>query len=163
MSTAALAGAALPICALKTLVTVEALIARVLQVLIELYCLKLLQELLIMLELDRVIRCVILCVGVLKCTTKRYKLVIVAVVELRELTHAIAVDVLTVWNAIILVLIALTLVLRLFIVFLFVIAALVEQWRIRVVQNVLRVRPNFPKRFNVALRCTVNSRISVIK
>ena len=65
MSTAALAGATLSICSLRTLVTVEALIARMLQVLIELYGLKLLQELLIMLELDRVIRCVILCVGVL--------------------------------------------------------------------------------------------------
>ena len=144
MSTAALAGASLSICALETLVTVEALIARVLQVLIELYCLKLLQELLIMLELDRVIRCVILCVGVLECSAKRYKLVIVAIVELRELPHAVAIDVLTVGNAIILVLIALTLVLRLFIVFLFVIAALVEQWRIRIVQNVLRVGPYFP-------------------
>ena len=144
MSTAALAGASLSICALETLVTVEALIARVLQVLIELYCLKLLQELLIMLELDRVIRCVILCVGVLECSAKRYKLVIVAVVELWELAHAVAIDVLTVGNAIILVLIALTLVLRLFIVFLFVIAALVEQWRIRIVQNVLRVGPYFP-------------------
>ena len=65
MTTTALAGASLSICALKTLVTVEALIARVLQVLIELYGLKLLQELLIMLELDRVVRCVVLCVGVL--------------------------------------------------------------------------------------------------
>ena len=64
MSAAALAGATLSICSLKTLVTVEALIARVLQVLIELYGLKLLQELLIMLELDRVVRCVVLCVGV---------------------------------------------------------------------------------------------------
>ena len=144
MSTAALAGATLSVCALETLVTVEALIARVLQVLIELYCLKLLQELLIMLELDRVIRCVILCVGVLECSAKRYKLVIVAIVELWELAHAVAIDVLTVGNAIILVLIALTLVLRLFIVFLFVIAALVQQWRIRIVQNVLRVGPYFP-------------------
>ena len=64
--------------------------------------------------------------------------------ELRELAHAVAIDILTVGNAIILVLIALTLVLRLFIVFLFVIAALVQQRRIRVVQNVLRVGPNFP-------------------
>ena len=144
MSTAALAGATLSVCALETLVTVEALIARVLQVLIELYRLKLLQELLIMLELDRVIRCVILCVGVLECSAKRYKFVIVAIVELRELAHAVAIDVLTVGNAIILVLIALALVLRLFIVFLFVIAALVQQWRIRIVQNVLRVGPYFP-------------------
>ena len=85
-----------------------------------------------------------MCVGVLECTAERDELIIVAVVELWKLTHAVTIDVLTVWNAVIFILVALTLVLRLFIVFLLVIAALVEQRWIRIVQNVLRVGPYFP-------------------
>ena len=104
-----------------------------------------------------------MCVGVLECTAKRDKLIIVAVVELWKLTHAVTIDVLTVWNAVIFILVALTLVLRLFIVFLLVIAALVEQRWIRIVQNVLRVGANLPKSFDVALSCTVNSRIGVVE
>ena len=62
--------------------------------------------------------------------------------ELGKLTHAVSIDILTVRNAVIFVFVALTLILRLLFFVLVVVPSLVEQRRIGVVQNVLRVRPN---------------------
>ena len=50
--------------------------------------------------------------------------------ELRKLSHAIAIDVLAIGNAVIRVFITLALILRLLIVFLLIITALVQQWGI---------------------------------
>jgi len=91
------------------------------------------------------------------------QLVIIAVVELRKLAHSIAVDILTVWNAVVFIFIALALILRLFIVFLFIIATLVEQGWVRIIQNMLRVRAHFPESFNKSLGCAIDSRISVVE
>ena len=50
--------------------------------------------------------------------------------ELGKLSHAIAIDVLTIGNAVIRVFVTLALILRLLIVFLLIITTLVQQWGI---------------------------------
>ena len=57
--------------------------------------------------------------------------------ELGQLAHSIAIDVLAIRNAVILVLVALALVLRLLVVLLLVITALIQQGRVAIVQDVL--------------------------
>ena len=65
-----------------------------------------------------------------KSASKRHQFIVIRVMELRKLSHAIAIDVLAIGNAFIRVFIALALILRLLIVFLFIITALVQQWGI---------------------------------
>ena len=63
---------------------------------------------------------------VVKGPTQRYQLIVIGIVELRELPHTVTIDVLTVWHAIFFVFITLTLVFRhLFVLFL-VVAPLVQ-------------------------------------
>lgn len=65
-----------------------------------------------------------------KSATKRHQFIIIRIVELGKLPHAIAIDVLAIWNAVIRVFIALALILRLLIVLFLIIAALVQKWGI---------------------------------
>ena len=65
-----------------------------------------------------------------KSASKRHQFIVIRVMELGKLSHAIAIDVLTIGNAVIRVFVTLALILRLLIVFLFIITALVQQWRI---------------------------------
>ena len=83
--------------------------------------------------------------------------------ELRELAHAITLDVLAVGNAIFFILVALALIRRLFIILFFVIAALVEQRRVGVVQYVLRVGAHFAECVDEALGGLVHLGIGVVK
>ena len=65
-----------------------------------------------------------------KSATKRHQFIIIRIVELGKLPHAIAIDVLAIWNAVIRVFIALALILRLLIVLFLIIATLVQKWGI---------------------------------
>lgn len=91
------------------------------------------------------------------------QLFIVRVVELGKLPHSVTLNVLTIWNAIILVLVALTLILRLLVIVFIVVATLVKERWVRVVENVLGVGANFPERVDKPLRCLVHLRICVIQ
>lgn len=102
-------------------------------------------------------------VGVVESPAKGDKFVVIRVVELRELAHAVTIDVLTVRDAIIFVFVALALVLRLFIVVLVVVASLVEERGVGVIENVLRVGANLPKCVNKPFRRLVNFGVCVIK
>jgi len=82
--------------------------------------------------------------------------------ELRQLSHSISIDVLTVRNAVFFIFIAFALVLRLFIVFILVISSLVQEWWVGVVQDVLGVRPNFPESIDKPLSCLVDLGVCVV-
>lgn len=83
--------------------------------------------------------------------------------ELRELAHAITIDILAVRETVILVLVAFTLVLRFLVVVFLIITSLVKEWRVGIVQDVLRVRSYFPKGVDKSFSSSIDFRISVVQ
>ena len=83
--------------------------------------------------------------------------------ELGQLAHPIVIDLSAVGDAVFLVFVTLALVLRLLFLLVLVVSALVKQRRVRVIQNVLRMRANFPQRVDEPLRSLVHSCVRVIQ
>ena len=110
----------------ELLVPKVAIVAGIVVVSVLLNCLKLVEKLFV-LEFDR-ITVALATFGrwLVESTSQRDELFVVRIVEFGELTHTIAVYVLAVRDAVIFVLIALSLILRLLVVFFFIIASLVE-------------------------------------
>jgi hypothetical protein len=108
-----------------TLVFVVSIVPRVV-VLVMLHSLKLVKEFLFILHFHRVTALVVFISPVAKGTSKGSWLVVIWVTELGKLAHAIPVDVLTVWHAILFILITLSLVLRLLLVVFVVVTSLIQ-------------------------------------
>ena len=98
-----------------------------------------------------------------KGATECDQLIIVRVVELRQLSHAVAVNILTVRHCIIFIFVALALVSRLLIFLLLIVASLVEERWVRIVQNVLRVWSYFAKRIDKSFSSLVNFGVGVVE
>ena len=83
--------------------------------------------------------------------------------ELRQLSHAVTLDILAIRDAILFIFVALALILRHFFIFFLIVASLIKQGRVRIVQDVLRVGTHLSQGVDEALRRLVYLGVSVVK